>query len=95
MKADTYDGSIPWLDLLKSHFDAVARINEWSQGDKGLYLAVSLRKNAQTVCTPKPDRVQLIKRKQKSIESLSALGQSIRWLVHWPIRQYHPMYGTR
>jgi hypothetical protein len=38
----------PWIDY-KSHFDACVQINEWSQKEKGLYLAVSLRGQAQGV----------------------------------------------
>ena len=34
-----------WLDY-KSHFDACSRINQWSENEKGLYLAV--------VCVDKP-----------------------------------------
>ena len=33
----------------KSHFDAYEQINEWSQKKKRLYLAVSLRGQAQGV----------------------------------------------
>jgi hypothetical protein len=38
----------PWLDY-KSHFDACSEINHWSDKEKGLYLAVSLRGQAQGV----------------------------------------------
>jgi len=41
-------GKGPWIDY-KSHFDACAQINEWSQKEKGLYLVVSLRGQAQGV----------------------------------------------
>jgi hypothetical protein len=40
VKAATYDGISSWLDY-KSHFDACSRINQWSENEKGLYLAVS------------------------------------------------------
>ena len=48
VKPAPYDGKGPWIDY-KSHFDACAQINEWSQKEKGLYLAVSLRGQAQGV----------------------------------------------
>jgi hypothetical protein len=41
VKAATYDGTSLWLDY-KSHFDACSRINQWSENEKGLYLAVAL-----------------------------------------------------
>jgi hypothetical protein len=43
-----YDGKGPWLDY-KSHFDACSQINHWSDKERGLYLAVSLRGQAQGV----------------------------------------------
>lgn len=48
IKPATYDGSGPWLDY-HAHFEACADINGWSYATKGLYLAVSLRGNAQGV----------------------------------------------
>ncbi|PJE78522.1 hypothetical protein CI610_02538 [invertebrate metagenome] len=48
MKAATYDGTSAWLDY-KAHFEACARINGWSKREKGLYLAVSLRGQAQGI----------------------------------------------
>ena len=48
IKPATFDGSHSWLDY-KSHFDACAAINNWSEKEKGLYLAVSLRGTAQGV----------------------------------------------
>jgi hypothetical protein len=41
VKAATYDGISSWLDY-KSQFDACSRINQWSENEKGLYLAVAL-----------------------------------------------------
>jgi hypothetical protein len=46
--AEFYDGKGPWLDY-QSHFDACSEINHWSDKEKGLYLAVSLRGQAQGV----------------------------------------------
>jgi hypothetical protein len=48
VKPAPYDGKGPWIDY-KSHFDTCAQINEWSQKEKGLYLAVSLRGQAKGV----------------------------------------------
>ncbi len=47
-KAATYDGSGSWSDYM-AHFETCAEINDWSYADKGLYLAVSLRGQAQGV----------------------------------------------
>ncbi|CAG2218827.1 unnamed protein product [Mytilus edulis] len=48
VKTATYDGKCPWLDF-RSHFDACSQINNWTDKEKGLYLAVSLRGQAQGV----------------------------------------------
>ena len=48
IKPATYDGNSPWLDH-KSHFDVCAKINCWTDTEKGLCLAVSLRVQAQGV----------------------------------------------
>ncbi len=48
MKPATYDGNASWPDY-KAHFDACAEINGWNDREKGLYLAVSLRGQAQGV----------------------------------------------
>jgi len=48
VKAATYDGSSNWLDY-KAHFEVVAELNKWSYHEKGLYLAASLRGQAQGV----------------------------------------------
>jgi hypothetical protein len=48
IKPATYDGKSPWLDY-KSHFDVCAKINDWTDTEKGLYLVVSLRGQAQGV----------------------------------------------
>ena len=48
IKPATYDGKGPWIDY-KSHFDACAHINGWTDTEKGLYLAVALRGQAQVV----------------------------------------------
>ncbi|CAG2239410.1 unnamed protein product [Mytilus edulis] len=48
VKTATYDGKGPWLDF-RSHFDACSQINNWTDKEKGLYLAVSLRGQAQGV----------------------------------------------
>jgi hypothetical protein len=48
MKPATYDGTGSWQDY-KAHFDACAKINKWTESEMGLYLAVSLRGQAQGV----------------------------------------------
>ena len=48
VKPAPYDGKGPWIDY-KSHFDACSQINSWTETEKGLYLAVSLRGQAQGV----------------------------------------------
>ena len=48
VKPATFDGTGSWLDY-RAHYDAVAEINNWNQTEKGLYLAVSLRGQAQGV----------------------------------------------
>ena len=48
MKPATFDGSVHWADY-KAHFDACAEINGWTDKEKGHYLAVSLRGQAQGV----------------------------------------------
>ena len=48
VKAATFDGTGSWKDY-QAHFDAVAELNGWSTVEKGLYLAVSLRGQAQGV----------------------------------------------
>ncbi|XP_065927594.1 uncharacterized protein [Magallana gigas] len=48
IKPATFDGSNSRLDY-KSHFDACATINNWSEKEKGLYLAVSLKRTAHGV----------------------------------------------
>lgn len=42
----TSDGSGQWIDF-HAHFEACSEINGWSYATKGLYLAASLRGNAQ------------------------------------------------
>ncbi|OWF47727.1 hypothetical protein KP79_PYT26157 [Mizuhopecten yessoensis] len=48
VKAATYDGTTSWIDY-RSHFEACARINDWSHYEKGLHLAVALRGQAQGI----------------------------------------------
>ncbi|CAG2195984.1 unnamed protein product [Mytilus edulis] len=48
IKPSKYDGTTPWIDYL-SHFEMCALVNEWSEHQKGLYLAVSLIEQAQAV----------------------------------------------
>ena len=48
IKPATYDGTVNWTDF-KAHFDACAELNGWTDKEKGLHLAVSLRGQAQGV----------------------------------------------
>ena len=48
MKPATFDGSGSWRDY-KAHFEVCAALNGWSEIEKGMYLAVSLRGQAQGV----------------------------------------------
>ncbi|CAG2212114.1 unnamed protein product [Mytilus edulis] len=48
IKPSKYDGLTPWMDYL-SHFEMCALVNMWSEHQKGLYLAVSLIGQAQSV----------------------------------------------
>ena len=58
VKPATYDGSSSWLDY-KCYFEACANVNGWNQEKKGLFLALSLRGQAQAVLGDLPtDRGQ-------------------------------------
>ena len=48
MKPATYDGSVAWMDY-EAHFDACSELYGWTDQQKGLYLSVSLRGQAQGV----------------------------------------------
>ena len=48
MKPATFDGTVAWMDY-KAHFDACSELNGWTDEQKGLYLSVSLRGQAQGV----------------------------------------------
>ena len=57
VKPATYDGVNSWIDY-KSHFNMVAKVNNWSLEQKGLYLAVSLRGQAQAILGDLPHEDQ-------------------------------------
>jgi hypothetical protein len=48
IKPATFDGSGSWLDY-KSHFEACSELNKWTNKQKGFYLVVSLRGQAQGI----------------------------------------------
>ena len=48
VKPDKFDGSASWIDF-KSHFEVCAELNKWTFTEKGMYLAVALRGQAQSV----------------------------------------------
>lgn len=107
VKPATYDGSSSWLDY-KCHFEACASVNGWNEEKKGLFLALSIRGQAQAVLGDLPRdrgqhyetlvrslqerfsppnqtelyRVQLKKRRQRPLKTLSELGQAIRRLTN-------------
>jgi hypothetical protein len=57
-----------WLDY-KSHFDACSRINQWSENEKGLYVAVALRGQPQGILVDLPmDKQQDYKSLVKALE---------------------------
>lgn len=56
-KPANYDGLSSWIDY-KSHFDMVALVNCWGENQKGLYLAVSLRGQAQAILGDLPSDVR-------------------------------------
>ena len=68
LKPATYDGTTSWLDY-RSHFNACASLNKWSEEEKGMYLAVSLRGQAQGVLGNLPDSLQMdFKELSRSLE---------------------------
>ncbi|VDI16183.1 Hypothetical predicted protein [Mytilus galloprovincialis] len=68
IKPATFDGQGSLIDY-KSHFDACSRINGWTESEKGLYLAVSLRGQAQGVLGNLPtDKRQDFKELVMSLE---------------------------
>jgi len=97
IKPVTDDGDGPWLDY-KSYFDACAKINDWIDHEKGSYLAVSLRGQAQgglgnlplnarqdfdeLVTSLEEYRTQLRECRQKATERLPELGQDVRRLTN-------------
>ena len=56
-KPATFDGLTSWIDY-KSHFEICAELNQWSDTEKGMYLAVSLRGQAQGVLGNLPERLK-------------------------------------
>lgn len=50
---EKYNGNSPWADYF-SHFEMCAVINNWSENEKGCYLTVSLRGDAQQVLASLP-----------------------------------------
>ncbi|CAC5379682.1 unnamed protein product [Mytilus coruscus] len=69
IKPCKYDGSTPWMDYL-SHFEMCALVNNWSENQKGLYLAVSLMGQAQAVLGDLPSE-----RRQKFSDLVSAFEE--------------------
>jgi hypothetical protein len=56
------------------YFDACSRINQWSENEKGLYLAVALRGQAQGILGDLPiDKQQDYKSLVKALEERSSI----------------------
>ncbi|XP_071153837.1 uncharacterized protein [Mytilus edulis] len=64
-----YNGSTSWTDYL-SHFEMCALVNNWSENQKGLYLAVSLMGQAQAVLGDLPSE-----KRQNFSDLVSALEE--------------------
>ena len=64
IKPATFDGTGNWLDY-KAHFEVCAQLNGWSEQEKGLCLAVSLRGQAQgvfgNIANRSHDYIELVK----------------------------------
>ncbi|CAG2245062.1 unnamed protein product [Mytilus edulis] len=69
VKPCKYDGSTSWMDYL-SHFEMCALVNNWSENQKGLYLAVSLMGQAQAVLGDLPSE-----KRQNFSDLVSALEE--------------------
>ncbi|CAG2213802.1 unnamed protein product [Mytilus edulis] len=69
IKPCQYDGSTSWTDYL-SHFEMCALVNNWSENQKGLYLAVSLMGQAQAVLGDLPSE-----KRQNYSDLVSALEE--------------------
>ncbi|CAG2228360.1 unnamed protein product [Mytilus edulis] len=69
VKPCKYDGSTSWMDYL-SHFEMCALVNNWSENQKGLYLAVSLMGQAQAVLGDLPSE-----KRQNFFDLVSALEE--------------------
>ncbi|CAG2248059.1 unnamed protein product [Mytilus edulis] len=69
IKPCQYNGSTSWTDYL-SHFEMCALVNNWSENQKGLYLAVSLMGQAQAVLGDLPSE-----KRQNFTDLVSALEE--------------------
>ncbi|VDI65315.1 Hypothetical predicted protein [Mytilus galloprovincialis] len=69
IKPCQYNGSTSWTDYL-SHFEMCALVNNWSENQKGLYLAVSLMGQAQAVLGDLPSE-----KRQNFSDLVSALEE--------------------
>jgi predicted aspartyl protease len=87
----TYDGTSSWLDY-KYHFDACSRINQWSENEKRLYLAVALRGQAQGILGDLSiDKQQNYKSLVKALEERFApLNQTELYRVQLTERRQKP-----
>ena len=91
VKPATYDGSSSWLDY-KCHFEACANVNGWNEEKKGLFLALSLRGQAQAVLGDLPtDRGQHYETLVRSLqERFSPPNQTDLYRVQLKERRQKP-----
>ena len=98
VKPATYDGSSSWLDY-KCHFEACASVNGWNEEKKGLFLALSLRGQAQAVLGDLPkDRGQHYETLVRSLqERFSLPNQTDLYRVQLKERRQRPLetFGIR
>jgi hypothetical protein len=92
VKAATYDGTSSWLDY-KSHFAACSCINQWSENEKGLYLAEALRGQAQGILGDLPiDKQQDYKPLVKAlVERFAPPNQTELYIVQLTERRQKPV----
>lgn len=101
MRPATFDGSSSWIDY-KTHFDMCAELNKWDNRQKGLYLAVSLRGQAQGVLgnLPVEERNHFDKLSKALAERFSPDSQTELYRAQLKERQWKhgeniPEFGQR
>lgn len=72
---ELYDGRNPFSDYL-AHFEIIGRINDWSENEKGTYLAASLRGTAQQILGDPSQSLQFEDLKRALFRRFDSVGQS-------------------